>query len=335
MPKVGIIVPCLNEEGSIVSLLQAIYAQDFARNELEVIIADGLSMDQTRPRIQEFQRAYPDLQITIVDNPTRRIPTALNLAIAAATGETILRLDAHCVPKPDYLSRSLAALEAGLGWNVGGVWQIEASQPGWLAKSIAIAAAHPLGVGDALYRFTNQAQEVDTVPFGAFHRGLIEQIGGFDESLLANEDYEFNARIRQAGGKVWLDPAIKSTYYARPSLGALAKQYARYGFWKLRMLRRYPQTLRPRQAIPPLFVLSLILLPLLSLIWSPAASLLGLEMVIYGLLLFGAAIQKALKHRHLSLVIGIPLAIATMHLSWGSAFLWSLLQPEIRTRTNG
>jgi succinoglycan biosynthesis protein ExoA len=335
MPKVSIIVPCLNEERSIASLLQAIYAQDFARNELEVIIADGLSTDQTRPRIQEFQRAYPDLQITILDNPSRRIPTALNLAIAAATGETILRLDAHCVPQPDYVSRSLAALEAGLGWNVGGVWQIEASQPGWLAKSIAITAAHPLGVGDALYRFTKQAQEVDTVPFGAFRRGLIKQIGGFDESLLANEDYEFNVRIRQAGGKVWLDPAIKSTYYARPSLGALAKQYARYGFWKLRMLRRYPQTLRPRQAIPPLFVLSLILLPLLSLLRPLAASLLRLEMVIYGLLLFGAAIQKALKHRRLSLVIGIPLAIATMHLSWGSAFLWSLLQPEIRTRTNG
>jgi succinoglycan biosynthesis protein ExoA len=334
MPKVSVIVPCLNEERTIASLLGAIYAQDFARDQIEVIIADGLSTDATRQRIQEFHQAHPDLSVALIDNPTRRIPSALNLAIAAAKSEIILRLDAHCVPQTDYISRSVAALEAGRGWNVGGVWQIQPGAPNWLARSIAIAAAHPLGVGDALYRFANQAQAVDTVPFGAFRSSLIDQIGSFDEELLANEDYEFNARIRQSGGVVWLDPAIKSTYFARASLGELARQYARYGFWKVRMLRRYPGSLRPRQAIPPLFVLSLICLPLLSLISPWAATLLKLEMVIYALLLFGAAIHRAFQHRQMSLVIGIPLAIATMHISWGAAFLWSLLRPETRTQTN-
>ena len=127
-----------------------------------------------------------------------------------------------------------------------------------MAQSIAAAASHPLGVGDALYRHASKASQVDTVPFGAFKRELLALVGFFDESLLTNEDYEFNTRIRKSGGTIWLDPAIRSVYFARPTLAALARQYSRYGFWKWRMLRRYPETLRWRQGLPPLFVLSLL-----------------------------------------------------------------------------
>ncbi|MCL5428986.1 MAG: glycosyltransferase family 2 protein [Chloroflexi bacterium] len=323
MSRATIIVPCLNEEKTITQLLEAIYAQDFPRRDLEVVIADGLSTDGTRKRILAFQQRQKDLEIKVVDNPTRSIPAGLNVAIGAARGEYLIRLDAHCIPQPDYVSKSIAALEANRGWNVGGVWEIKPGGKGWVAESIAVAASHPLGVGDAYYRFTDRARQVDTVPFGAFRRDLIDRIGSFDETLLSNEDYEFNTRIRLAGGKVWLDPSIRSVYFARPTLVQLARQYARYGYWKWRMLRRYPGTLRLRQAMPPLFVISLIILPLLGLVWPLAFWVLLLEVVSYLVILFGAALRKALERKKMQLTLGIPLAMATMHLSWGSAFLWS------------
>ena len=239
-----------------------------------------------------------------------------------------MRLDAHCVPHHDYIRLSLEALESGRGWSVGGVWEIEPGGPGWVAYSIAVAASHPLGVGDAFYRFTNQPREVDTVPFGAFSKEMFTRLGGFDETLHANEDYEFNTRLRRAGGRVWLDPDIRSTYFARPTLSELARQYARYGFWKAQMLRRYPGSLRPRQVMAPLFVLSLVVLPLAGLIWPWMHWVLLAEVVSYVLLLWGAALFKTLDVKQIELLVGIPLAMATMHFSWGAAFLVSLSGPR-------
>lgn len=328
MARVSIIVPCLNEEKTITKLLEAILAQDFPLKDLEVLIADGLSTDSTRGRISEFQQQHQEPDIKVLDNHARTIPAGLNLAIRSAKGEYLIRLDAHCIPQADYISKSIAALEAGRGWNVGGVWDIRPGAKGWIPESIAIAAGHPLGVGDAFYRFTDLAREVDTVPFGAFRRDLIDRIGGFEETLWSNEDYEFNTRIRKNGGKVWLDPSIRSIYFARPSLDQLANQYARYGYWKLQMLRRYPNTLRLRQALPPLFVLSLILLLLFGLAWPLALWVLLVEVVSYFAILFGAALRPALEHRKMQLALGIPLAIATMHISWGAAFLWSIANPR-------
>ena len=238
MPRVSIIVPCYNEEATIQLLLKSIYDQTYTHSEIEVVLADGMSTDQTRAEVAAFQRRYPDLLVKVVDNPKRIIPAALNTALAAAQGEFIIRLDGHSMMYPEYVKNCVADLEQGKGDNVGGVWEIHPAGTGWIARSIAAAAAHPFGVGDALYRFTNRAGAVDTVPFGAFRRSLVEQVGHFDESLLTNEDYEFNTRIRQQGGTVWLDPAIRSVYFARPKLSALARQYWRYGYWKLRI--RWP-----------------------------------------------------------------------------------------------
>lgn len=337
-PLVSIIVPCFNEEATIAGLLEAILAQTLAAEQMEVVIADGMSTDGTRQRIAAFSQQHPQLAVRVIDNPARSIPSGLNLAIAAAHASTLLRLDAHSSPDREYVARSLHALDEGKGWNVGGVWQVRPGKPTWLAAAIAQAASHPFGVGDARYRYTSIAGAVDTVPFGSFRRELINTIGGFDESLQTNEDYEFNARIRLAGGTVWLDPAIRSVYYARPTLGALAQQYWRYGYWKWRMLRRYPGTLRPRQAIPPLFVLALLGLSILSLLWAPAVWLLGAVVVSYALLLLAAALQKAIQLRQPSLLVGMPLAMMTMHFSWGAAFLWSLLSSRAHTphtHTNG
>lgn len=326
MPSVSIIIPCLNEQETIYKLLEAIYAQTFPRADLEVVIADGMSTDGTRTEITAFSDAHPDLHIAVVDNFPRSIPAALNTALKEAQGEIIVRLDAHSMPYPDYIERSIEDLQAGLGENVGGIWEIQPGAQTWMAHSIAAAATHPLGVGDALYRHANMAAYVDTVPFGAFKRELLALIGFFDETLLANEDYEFNVRIRKSGGKIWLDPSIRSVYIARPTLAKLAKQYARYGFWKWRMLRRYPETVRWRQALPPLFVLSLLGVGILAVFWPIFRVLLAAEILIYLVVLGALGIRSAVRQKKVSLLFGLPIAIGTMHIAWGAGFLWSMIK---------
>jgi succinoglycan biosynthesis protein ExoA len=153
---------------------------------------------------------------------------------------------------------------------------------------------------------------------------LVDKIGGYDQTLLANEDYEFNARIRASGGKIWLDPAIRSVYFARSSLVTLAQQYFRYGFWKLKMLRRYPGTLRWRQALPPVFVASLVVGLMLAWFWLFFGWALALELLVYFGLLGLVGLQLAFKRKEFFLVFGLPLAIAVMHVAWGAGFWWSI-----------
>jgi succinoglycan biosynthesis protein ExoA len=339
MPIVSVIVPCYNEEATIQLLLDAIEHQTFPHDQFEVIISDGISTDGTRMVITEYQKQHPDLHIKVVDNPKRIIPSALNRALEAAEGNYIIRLDAHSMPYPDYIEKCIQDLEAGCGDNVGGVWEIQPGRkgelhPSWMARGIAAATAHPLGVGDAQYRFTNQAQFVDTVPFGAFESKLIGKIGFFDETLQTNEDYEFNVRIRQSGGKIWLNPAIRSVYFSRPSLLSLIQQYWRYGYWKGIMLYRYPQTLRWRQLLPPLFVASVVGLILLTLLNAWFGLLLILQMCLYGFLLLITGIQVSWQKKDFSLLISIPLAISAMHLTWGTGVLLSLLTKTIKEGLN-
>lgn len=318
-------MPCYNEQKTIHLLLASIYQQTYPREKIEVIIADGLSTDNTRQEIQSFCEAHLDLSLKVVDNPQRVIPAGLNKALATAEGDIIVRLDAHSVPADDYVQRCVEAIEADRGENVGGLWEIQPGDDTWQARSIASAAAHPLGVGDARYRVGGNAQEVDTVPFGAFQRSLIDMVGFFDENLLTNEDYEFNTRIRQFGGRVWFDPAIRSKYIARSQIGSLARQYWRYGFWKSRMLRRFPGTFRWRQ-LPPVFVISLPLLAVLGIWFWWARWILIIEITIYLLALFLVGLQLAIKQRDFAMIWGVPLAIATMHFSWGTAFIWSMIR---------
>jgi glycosyltransferase involved in cell wall biosynthesis len=331
MPLVSVIVPCYNEQSTIRLLLDALWAQTFPRPDMEVIIADGMSTDFTRQEISSFQSEHPALMIVVVDNPHKTIPAGLNRAIQSAQGEFIVRLDAHSKPYPDYVARCVNNLQQGLGENIGGVWEIKPGKKGWIAESIAVAAAHPLGVGDARYRIHGRAGPVDTVPFGAYRKNLFELVGLYNTSLQTNEDYELNTRIRATGGTIWLDPEIRSVYYARSSLSALAHQYWRYGYWKAQMLRLYPRTIRWRQVLPPLFVLGIVVLGLLSIWLAPASWLLAAGAGLYGLALFAVGIQTAAKYKKLPYLLGVPLAIAVMHFSWGGAFLWSWVSKVGRT----
>jgi succinoglycan biosynthesis protein ExoA len=325
MPKVSIIIPCFNEQATIQLVLTAIYEQSFPRDSMEVIIADGMSTDDTRINIKLFQDEFSDLNVTVLDNPKRNIPSGLNCAIKASSGEFVIRLDAHSVPSVEYVDKCVEALESKSFDMVGGIWKIKPSGDGWIARSIAYAASHPLGVGDARYRIGSDPQEVDTVPFGAFRRSLIEGIGLYNESLLANEDYEFNVRIRKRGGVVWLNPEIWSIYLSRSSYCQLARQYWRYGYWKFKMLLEYPTTFRWRQ-LAGLFVLSWIILGILSIWMTFACWLFAFEAFIYGSALLISGLRVAIREKYLPSVIGLPIAIAIMHFSWGSAFLWSVME---------
>ena len=154
----------------------------------------------------------------------------------------------------------------------------------------------------------------------------MEKVGPFNEELLTNEDYEYNVRLRKAGGVVWFDPSIRSIYFARPDLRSLARQYWRYGYWKVRMLQLYPGTLRWRQALPPIFVLIAIGLGLLSLIFPLARLFLSIQLGIYFLTTLTFALLEGYKQNDLGIVFGFPISIWTMHIAWGSGFLWSLLR---------
>jgi glycosyltransferase involved in cell wall biosynthesis len=324
VPRVSVIVPCYNEEETIVELLTSIAAQDYPLELLDIVIADGMSEDGTRAKINQFIEAHSNLSVQLIDNPGRSIPLALNEAIAASSGDIIVRLDAHSVPAEDYISRCVQVLEETGAANAGGIWMIRPGANSPIARSIANAAAHPLGAGDARYRTGGESGSVDTVPFGAFRREWLDRVGPFNEALKTNEDYEYNVRLREAGGMVWFDPSIRSIYYARSSLPQLARQYWRYGFWKVRMLSLFPATLRWRQALPPLFMFVSVVLGLAGIFSDLFLLLLGVQWATYMLVIFLTGLFIAFRSKDLVQVFVFPLAIMTMHLSWGTGFLVSL-----------
>ena len=219
---------------------------------------------------------------------------------------------------------------------MGGLWVIKPSDESWIARSIAVAASHPLGAGDARYRIGGQAGEVETIPFGAYPKEWLDRVGPFNESLLTNEDYEYNLRLRQAGGMIWFDPRIRSDYFSRPNLSSLLRQYGRYGYWKARMLRLHPQSIRWRQTVAPLFVITALILLLAGLIQPMAWILLSGVLLIYLAFMLMAGVAAGILKRDARLAIGVPAALVAMHLSWGGAFLWGLIRPKVgRNRLYG
>lgn len=324
-PLVSVIIPCYNEQKTIGLLLEALAAQTYPQQRLEVVISDAMSTDATREVISKYQQAHPALKIKVVDNPQQIIPAGLNMAIRASSGEIITRMDAHSIPAKDYVALSVSELLEGKGQNVGGVIAIKPGNDTWIGRSISVATAHPLGVGDARYRWTKVAGPADTVAFGTFYRSLFDQIGYYNENLLVNEDYELNTRIRQSGGIIWIDPAIRAEYYSRGELTSLARQYFIYGYWKFKMLKRYPRSIKLRQILPPVFVFCILMLLLASFILSIARILLGSVLGFYLLALVAGSILPARNQKSISMLAGVPAAIATMHFSWGSGFIWSML----------
>lgn len=323
-PEISIIIPCYNEERFITGVLQRLVQQS-CNGAYEIVIVDGRSTDATRQAIENFATDHSDVSLRVIDNPIRNIPTALNLGISAARGELIVRMDAHSAPSINYVARCAELLRQQQAAIVGMPWHIKPGSDSLMARAIAQAVSHPLGAGDAKYRFSGAASQfVDTVPFGAFHKSLWEELGGFNEALLANEDYDFNYRTRKSGGKVLLDNEAHSDYFARSSLGELAKQYFRYGSWKARMVKLHPESIKLRQLIPPLFVLSLPVLAVLSLLFPVVGWLLLALVIFYLVVIVSGALQSASRAQELKLALYLPVIFVVIHFCWGTGFVVGL-----------
>ncbi|HEX8492707.1 MAG TPA: glycosyltransferase family 2 protein [Pyrinomonadaceae bacterium] len=329
-PTVSVVIPCYNEERFIGKVLENLCGQ-YAAERYEIIVVDGMSTDGTRAVISEFVRQHPQIAVRLVDNPARHIPTALNLGIEQAQHEIIVRMDAHSVPSENYVRRCIEGLTGDDVSVVGMPWRIRASEETLTAKAIALAVAHPFGIGDAKYRLENSASQfVDTVPFGAFRKSLWQDVGGFNEALLANEDYDFHYRVRQRGGRILLDTGGHSIYFARPSFKALGAQYFRYGRWKAQMVKRNPRSLRLRQLVAPVFVLALIILTALSLLSRLALVALLAVVVPYVALAAFFAFKLSRRANDWRLLPLIALAFLIIHISWGSSFLMGLFRSPQR-----
>lgn len=323
MPErsVSVVVPCRNEEAHIGRLLTAIAAQ--AVRPDDIVIVDGGSTDDTLGVISAASVALAPIVVRTIVAPDDRLPTAINRAVREARGDVLVRLDGHSSPPPDYIARAVAHLADPKVGVVGGIWQIVPGDTTPMGEAIARAVSHPLGAGDAAYRIhsARTVTDMDTVPFGCFTRATWQLVGGLNESLLGNEDYEFNYRVRRAGLAVRLDPMMHSTYVARASLGALALQYFRYGWCKMQMLRQHPASLRWRQTLPVGFVAGLLVLALTALFLRPAAILLALVLLAYLGVLAATSMSICAReggwHRFGALV----LAFATIHLCWGAGAL--------------
>lgn len=320
---VSVVIPCLNEARHLPGVLAALAAQSF--QGFEVVLADGGSEDGTLDTARRWAQANPRIPLRIVPNPHRHIPHALNLGIAAAQGDVIVRLDGHSEPEPEYIAQCLRALAETGADMVGGAWDIQPGAATVTAEAIALAVRSPLGAGDAAYRLgAPVAREVETVPFGCFHKGLWRRLGGYSEALLTNEDYEFATRLRQAGGRVWYTPLIRSHYHARATLRELARQYWRYGWWKAQMLKRHPRSLRLRQALPMAWVLAAGLALLGLALWPALAALWLLPWLVYGAVIAAGAVQLA-RWRHWRLVGPLFAAFGVIHFGWGLGALAGLI----------
>jgi succinoglycan biosynthesis protein ExoA len=328
LESVSVVIPCYNEERFIGKALEQL-ADQFESDRYEIIVVDGLSDDNTRAVIDEFKRRRPDLTVLLVDNPARNIPTALNLGVAAARGSIIARMDAHAVPSDGYIRRCVEVLRTGTVGAVGMPCLVRPGADTVVARAIAVAVSHPFGIGDAKYRLGagGPPQEaVDTVAFACFRKSLWKELGGFNETLLTNEDYDFNYRIRQSSRQVILDRAGHCDYFARTTLKALATQYWRYGGWKAEMIRLQPRSIKLRHTVAPAFVLSLIVLAVASLVWTPARWLLLFEAGLYlvAALAAGWHATRETEGRGVGLLLVMPIVFGTIHVTWGISFLVSI-----------
>jgi succinoglycan biosynthesis protein ExoA len=304
LPTVTVAIPVLDEERYLGACLDAINAQEKA-NVVEILVVDGGSTDGTREIASAFAK------VTVLDNPRRIRPAGLNVAVAAAKGEIFVRVDGRTEIAPDYVARSVAALERSGAAVVGGPMRYAASGP--LQRGIAAAMTSRLGAGPAAFRRVGrEAGFVDTVYLGTFRTETIRRLGGYDEWFGGNEDAELNHRCRDAGG-VWLDPEIRSSYAVRAGLRALFKQFRRYGRARATTIRKHPGSLSIRQLAVPALVLGL------ASPWRRKV------LATYLSIVFARGAIEA--RRDLPASPAFMVALPVMHAAWAVGFAERILRP--------
>lgn len=292
--------------------VDAVLSQDCPA-ALEVVLAVGPSSDDSRQIAEQYAGADP--RVRVVGNPEGTTAAGLNRAIAASTGDVVVRVDDHAVLPPGYVRRAVTLLEATGADNVGGMQQAVGRTA--FERAVAAAMASPFGVGDARFRTGGPPGPTDTVYLGVFRRAALHRVGGFDETLRRNQDYELNYRLRATGGTIYFHPDLQVTYRPRSSLRALARQYYEYGQWKQIVVRRHPRSLRWRHLVAPA-----------ALLVNAGGLAVGLVGRREGLVAPGAYTAAVLAA---SVVEGrrleararawLPPVFVTMHVAWGLGFL--------------
>jgi succinoglycan biosynthesis protein ExoA len=334
-PLITIILPVHNEAAYIERCLSAILAQDYP-GQIEIIIVDGMSTDNTRKLIGQIiqhsalrQTQGSLFSIRLLDNPAKIVPIGMNIALRQAKGEIIIRVDGHTLIASNYVRQCVEALQRSGADNVGG--RMNAVGKTLFGKVVALATSTPFGVGGGRFHYSEKEEFVDTVYMGAWPQQVFEKIALFDEELVRDQDDEFNYRLRATGGKILLSPTIKSEYSVRSTPRALWRQYFQYGFWKIRVLQKHPRQMSPRQFVPPAFVLALFVSIILA--FFPATRFLSLVTLLsYLLANLAASLLTAIRAQksnqspfpiyHLLL----PFTFAILHISYGFGFLLGLFK---------
>lgn len=313
-PLVSLVVPMLDEINWIERAVEAFGAQEYPLEQLQVLITDGGSTDGSRELVSKLAESRPWLQL--VDNPDRRASAAFNRGIEASKGEIICIVGAHAEVGPDFVRRSVAALEETGAGGVGGQLLHEGIDP--TQQAIGLAMTSRFGMASP-FRYSTERCEVDTIGHPAYRREVLEEVGSFDESLERNSDYELNHRIRRAGHTLVLDPTIVTLYRPRPSLRKLARQFFDYGRGKANVARRYPDSMQVRHYVAPATALLVAAAPVLATNrwgrWLLAVTSAGYA----GMLVAAVAMAKP-QYNNADLGTFLA-AFPTMHLSWGAGFL--------------
>lgn len=317
LPLVSVVIPMRNEAGHIGACIDAVLAQDYPADRLELIVVDGDSDDDSA----QVLRGY-GARLRVLRNPSRIVPAAMNIGIGAARGEIIARIDAHTVVAPDYIRNGVETLQRTGADDVGG--PMNAVGGGRWGTAIALAMGSRFGIG-AYFHFGTTDREVDTVYMGMYPRRVFERIGLFDEELVRNQDDELNYRLRKSGGRIFLTTRMQSRYQNRQSLTALVRQFFQYGWWKVRVLQKHPAQMSLRHCLPPSLVLSLVVSAALAP-WSAAAGWLFCAIAGAYAVALTACVASVARQHGWNLVVPLAAAFAGIHLSWGTGFVLGALR---------
>lgn len=324
LPAVSYVMPVYNEAAYIDAAIGSVLAQRY-EGERELVVVLGPSTDGTTERVEA--RAAADPRITIVRNPQLSIPVGLNRGIRAAAHDIIIRVDAHTELPDDYTTLGVAALQRTDAASLGGL--MVAIGRGRLQSAVARAYNSRFGLGGGAYHGAASEGPAESAYLGVMRRDALEQVGLYDEGLKRGEDWELNFRLREAGHRVWFDPALRVTYWPRDTWGKLARQFRATGIWRGELVRRLGGRNSLRYFAPPALVLSwvasvvLLVLELTGVVtgWVGwVLSLIYLGPALYGVLLLVLLMLRSSGERLVDRLTFVGV-IVVMHLNWGAGFL--------------